>query len=109
MRLKKYMHNIRNGKMPDELLKPYSIYLPQSLINKLKKLSQSRRASAFIRDALITAFNGGDEFTSGYNKGLRDASNVVRETKEASILLIGNDRLSDILVERIDMLEQHGK
>jgi len=95
--------------MSEELLKPYSIYLPQALINKLKDLSKSRRASAFIRDSLITAFDGGDEFTSGYNKGLRDASKVVRETKEAASLLVGNDRLSDILVERIDMLEQHGK
>ena len=94
--------------MSEELLKPYSIYLPQSLINKLKNLSKSRRASAFIRDALITAFDNGDEFTSGYNKGLRDACKVIRDTKEASSLLIGNDRLGDILVERIDMLEQNG-
>ena len=95
--------------MSEELLKPYSIYLPQSLINKLKKLSKSRRASAFIRDALLTAFDNGDEFTSGYNKGLRDAAKVVKDTKEAASLLIGNDRLSDILIEQIGMLEQNGK
>lgn len=95
--------------MSDELLKPYSIYLPQSLINKLKDLSKSRRASAFIRDALLMAFDKGDEFTSGYNKGLRDACKIVKDTKEASILLVGNDRLSDILVDQIGMLEQNGK
>lgn len=95
--------------MGEELLKPYSIYLPQSLINKLKNLSKSRRASAFIRDALLTAFDNGDEFTSGYNKGLRDACGIIKNTREASILLIGNDRLSDILIENIGMLEQNGK
>lgn len=95
--------------MSDEFLKPYSIYLPQSLINQLKKLSKARKASAFIRDALITAFEKTDEFTSGYNKGLRDAAKVVKDTKEASSLLVGNERLSDILVGNIGMLEQNGK
>ena len=95
--------------MTDELLKPYSIYLPQSLINRLKDLSKSRRASAFIRDALLVAFDSGNEFTTGYNKGLRDACKLIKDTKEASILLIGNERLSDILVENIGMLEQNGK
>ena len=92
--------------MSEELLKPYSIYLPQSLINKLKNLSKSRRASAFIRDALLTAFDNGDEFSSGYNKGLRDATQVIKDTKEASTLLVGNERLSDILIQQIGMLEK---
>lgn len=92
--------------MSEELLKPYSIYLPQSLINKLKNLSKSRRASAFIRDALLTAFDNGDEFASGYNKGLRDATQVIKDTKEASTLLVGNERLSDILIQQIGMLEK---
>ena len=95
--------------MGDELLKPYSIYLPQSLINQLKKLSKARKASSFIRDALITAFEKTDEFTSGYNKGLRDAAKVIRSTPEAETLLVGNDKLSDILVDRIEMMEDHGK
>ena len=95
--------------MSDELLKPYSIYLPQTLINKLKKLSKSRRASAFIRDALLVAFDKGDEFNTGYNKGLRDACKLVKDTKEASTLLIGNRRLNDILIENIKMLEKNGK
>jgi hypothetical protein len=95
--------------MGDELLKPYSIYLPQSLINQLKQLSKVRKASSFIRDALITAFDKTDEFTSGYNKGLRDAAKVIRSTPEAETLLVGNDKLSDILVDRIEMMEDHGK
>lgn len=95
--------------MTEELLKPYSIYLPQSLINKLKHLSKSRRASAFIRDALLVAMDNSDEFNSGYNKGIRDACRVIQESKEAYSLLIGNAKLGDILTEQIGMLEQNGK
>jgi hypothetical protein len=88
---------------------PYSLYLPIDHVNKLKdKAKESRSASAFVRDALLVALEGTDAFTSGYNKGLRDASKVVRSTPEASTLLIGNERLSDVLVERIDMLENNG-
>lgn len=95
--------------MTDELLKPYSIYLPQSLIDTLKEFSKSRRASSFIRNALLRALEDSDDFTGGYNKGLRDACKVIRDTKEASTLLVGNDRLSDILIQNIGMLEQNGK
>lgn len=91
-------------------LVPYSLYLPLDHVNKLKEMSKNNRtASSFLRDALVIALEGMDEFNSGYNKGLRDACNIIRNTKETSILLIGNDRLSDILIERIDMLEQNGK
>jgi len=86
------------------------LYLPSDNVAKLKEMSrEDRTASSCMRDALLIALSGMDEFNSGYNKGLRDACKVIRDTKEASILLIGNDRLSDILVERIDMLEQNGK
>jgi hypothetical protein len=91
-------------------LVPYSLYLPLDHVNKLKEMSKNdRTASSFMRDALLVALSGMDEFNSGYNKGLRDACKVVRDTKETSLLLVGNERLSDILVERIDMLEQNGK
>ena len=95
--------------MSDELLRPYSIYLPQPLINKLKELSKSRRASSFIREAILTAMDQNDDFTSGYNKGLREACRVIKDTKEASTLLVGNELLSEILIQNIGMLEQNGK
>lgn len=92
-----------------EKLVAYSLYLPAEDVYKLREMAKTRRAASFVRDAVSSAFEGQDHYASGYNKGLRDACKVVRDTKETSILLIGNDRLSDILVERIDMLEQHGK
>jgi hypothetical protein len=91
-------------------LVPYCLYLPSDHVTLLKEKAQKNRsASSFVRDALAVALDGMDQFNSGYNKGLRDSIQVIRDTKEASILLIGNDRLSDILVESINMLEQNGK
>ena len=92
-----------------EKLIPYSLYLPGEDVNKLREMAKTRRAASFVRDAISSAFEGHSHYSSGYNKGLRDACKVIRDTKEASMLLVGNDRLSDILVERIDMLEDHGK
>lgn len=95
--------------MSDELLRPYSIYLPQTLINKLKHLSKSRRASTFIREALLTAMDTSDEFTSGYNKGLREACRVIQDSKEATMIAFHGKDLSSILIEQIKMLEENGK
>ena len=101
--------NTRSGYMSDELLRPYSIYLPQVVINKLKDLSKSRRASSFVREAILSALDNNDDFNSGFNKGLREACRVIKDTKEASTLLVNNELLSDILIQNIEMLEQNGK
>jgi len=95
--------------MSEELLRPYSIYLPQPIINKLKDLSKSRRASSFVREAILSALDNNDDFNSGFNQGIREACRVIKATKEASTLLVGNELLSDILIQNIEMLEQNGK
>ncbi len=88
-----------------EKLIPYSLYLPQEHINKLKKKAKDRKASAFIRDALIMALEGGDKFTSGYNKGLREACKIVRTSKEASTISVNGKSIADSLTEQIEQLE----
>ena len=91
-----------------ETLVPYSLYLSPEHVQKMRKLAKQRKASAFVRDALITAFDNTDSYTSGYNKGLRDACNIINKS-QAQILLIGNDRLNDLLTHQIKELEQNGK
>lgn len=91
-----------------ETLVPYSLYLSPEHVQKMRKLAKQRKASAFVRDALIAAFDETDAYNSGYNKGLRDACQII-EKSDAKILLIGNDRLNDILVSQIKDLEQNGK
>lgn len=92
-----------------EKLIPYSLYLPANDINKLREMAKTRRAASFVRDAISSAFEGHSHYSSGYNKGLRDAAKVIRNTPEASTLLVGSEKLSDILVDRIEMMEDHGK
>lgn len=93
----------------DTNLIPYSLYLPRKQINQLKEMAKNRQASAFIRDALIMALEKNEPFTSGYNKGLRDACKVIQETKEAEMISIKGKPLSEMLIEQIHMLEENGK
>lgn len=92
-----------------ETLVPYSLYLSPEHVKKMRSLAKKRQASAFVRDALIAAFDKTDAFTSGYNKGLRDASELINRLKEAKMVLIGNERLNDLITNQIKDLEQHGK
>jgi len=92
-----------------EKLVAYSLYLPAEDVTKLREMAKRRKAAAFIRNAVAGAFEHKDAYANGYNTGLRDACKVIKETKEASMHLIGNDRLGDILIERIGMLEDNGK
>lgn len=89
-------------------LVPYSLYLSPEHVQKMRKLAKQRKASAFVRDALIAAFDQTDAYTSGYNKGLRDACEIINKS-QAKILLVGNERLNDMLTHQIKELEQNGK
>ena len=95
--------------MTDDNLVPYSLYLPRKQINQLKDMAKTRKASAFIRDALIMALEKNDTFTSGYNKGLRDACKVINEIKELDMISIKGRPIVEIIVEQIHMLEENGK
>ena len=88
-----------------EKLIPYSLYLPQEHINQLKKKAKDRKASAFIRDALIMALEGNDKFNSGYNKGLRDAIKLIRNSKDATVIAVNGTIIADSLIEQIEQLE----
>lgn len=95
--------------MTDDNLVPYSLYLPRKQINQLKDMAKTRKASAFIRDALIMALEKNDTFTSGYNKGLRDACKVIHEIKELDMISIKGRPIAEIIIEQIHMLEENGK
>jgi hypothetical protein len=55
------------------------------------------------------ALEKNDAFTSGYNKGLRDACKAVSDIKESSMIVIKGKPLSEVLIEQIHMLEENGK
>ena len=84
---------------------PYSVYLPEEHVSKIKELARERKASELIRDAIINMIEHKDMFKSGYNKGLKDAANVIYECKEAQMIAIQGKDLGVILSEQINNLE----
>lgn len=91
--------------MEQKKLIPYSVYLPEDQVIKLKELAKQRKAAALIRDAISMIFSGTDLYNSGYNKGIKDAGTVVYECEEAQMIAIKGKDLGTILAERIDQLE----
>jgi hypothetical protein len=91
--------------MDTKKLVPYSLYLPQEHYLKLKEAAKDRKASALIRDAIAMILDGGDAFSSGYNKACRDAAQLVYDCKEAQMIAIKGKDLGSILTEQIEALE----
>ena len=87
-------------------LMPYSVYLPMEYYDKIKHLAKERKASSMVRDAIVMALDGNDEFKSGYNKGVRDAIKIVDACKDIEMIAIRGKYLSDLLAEQLSGLEK---
>jgi hypothetical protein len=92
-----------------EKLIPYCLYLPEEHIKKLKKMAKSRKASEFVRNAVVMALDKTDEFSSGYNKGLTDACAIIGNNKEAKMIAVKSRYLCDILGDQIRKLRHEPK
>lgn len=91
--------------MDTKKLVPYSVYLPLEMHVKLKKAAKERKASQLIRDAITMIIEGNEAYTSGYNKGVKDAAKIIYECEEAQMIAVKGKDLGVILAERIDTLE----
>jgi len=91
--------------METKKLVPYSVYLPVEQFNKLKAAAKDRKAASIVRDAIAMMLDGNDLFTSGYNKGIKDAAKVVYDCEEAQMIAIKGKDLGALLAEKIDLLE----
>jgi hypothetical protein len=91
--------------METKKLIPYSVYLPVDMHSKLKELAKERKAAGIVRDAITMILDGNDEYTSGYNKAIKDAAKVVYENEHAQMIAIKGKDLGAILTEQIDLLE----
>lgn len=83
---------------------PYSVYLPPEYYAKIKEAAKNRKASGIVRDAILLMLDGGDAYKSGYNKGIKDASQVVYECKEAQMVAIKGRDMGAVLTEQIALL-----
>jgi metal-responsive CopG/Arc/MetJ family transcriptional regulator len=91
--------------MDTKKLIPYSVYIPENLYKKLKLLAKERKASVLIRDAISMALDGNDAYTSGYNKAVKDAAQLIYDCQEAQMIAIKGKDLGSILTEKIEALE----
>ena len=91
--------------MDTKKLIPYSVYIPENLYKKLKLLAKERKASVLIRDAISMALDGNDAFTSGYNKAVKDAAQLIYDCPEAQMIAIKGKDLGSILTQKIETLE----
>jgi hypothetical protein len=87
-------------------LVPYSLYLPQEYHDRLREYARQRKASEVIRDAIAMMLDGGDEYTSGYNQGLRDAAKIVFDCEEATYVSVKGRDVGELLSERIEGLKK---
>jgi hypothetical protein len=92
-----------------EKLIPYCLYLPEDHVKKIKKMAKTRKASAFIRDAVLVALDKTDDFSSGYNKALNDACAIINGNPEAKMIAVKSRYLCDILGDKIRKLRQEPK
>jgi hypothetical protein len=86
-------------------LVPYSVYLPIDYHDKICVLAKQRKASALIRDAICMMLDGGNQYQSGYNQALREASKVVRKITEIKDISFKGVSLDEIITEQIQQLE----
>lgn len=88
----------------EKKLIPYSVYLPEEHYKKLKEAAKERKASELIRDAIAVVLDGNDDYKTGYNQALRDASKVVYDCKEAQMVAVNGKDVGAILSEQIKEL-----
>jgi hypothetical protein len=84
---------------------PYSVYLPPEYYAKIKAAAKDRKASGIVRDAIVLMLDGGDAFKSGYNKAIKDASQVVYDCKEAQMVAINGRDMGAVLTSQIELLK----
>lgn len=85
---------------------PYSVYLPEELHGKLRELGKNRKAAGIVRDALEMMLSGSDLYSSGYNKGIDEASKAIYDCKEAQMIAVQGKDLGVVLSERINALRK---
>ena len=93
--------------MEDNRLVPYSVHLKREVYDKLKLAAGQRKASALVRDAITMIVEGDDEFNGGYNKGIRDAMNLIEGDLIASRLSIDDTTVSIHLCNQLETMIVH--
>ena len=87
--------------MAETKLIPYSCYLTKECHDKLRKQAKNRKASSFVRDAIVAMLDGGDIHKAGYNQGLKDAVTVIDNCIEIKPFAFNGKYLTDTVADQI--------
>jgi len=90
----------------EKKLIPYNLYLYSEHVDKLKKLAGQRKASSLVRDAVSMMLDGGDQYSAGYNRALKDSIAAIDSCKEIEHIAVRGRYLADILAEGINAMEK---
>lgn len=90
--------------MESKRLIPYSVHLPEPVYKQLKAAAGERKASALVRDAITLIVEGDDTFNGGYNKGVRDSIDAVRDNELASRISYDGTNVADNLVAQLEQM-----
>ena len=90
----------------EKKLIPYNLYLYSEHVDKLKKMAGQRKASSLVRDAVSMMLDGKDEYSAGYNRGLKDCIALVDSCKEIEHIAVRGKYLADILADGINAMEK---
>jgi hypothetical protein len=82
----------------------YSVFIPEEHYKKLKEAARSRGAAALVRDGLSIILDNKEVFDAGYEKGIKDAAQVVYECPEAQLVAVKGRDIGVYLSEQIEML-----
>lgn len=84
---------------------PYSVYLPKEYHEKISALAKQRKASGMIRDSICMILDGGDQYKSGYNQGIRDAAKAVKRISELKVIAYKGKYMDTLVLDQLDQLE----
>jgi hypothetical protein len=90
----------------EKKLIPYNLYLYSEHVDQLKKMAGQRKASSLVRDAVSMMLDGKDEYSAGYNRGLKDCIALVDSCKEIEHIAVRGKYLTDILADGINAMEK---
>jgi hypothetical protein len=69
-------------------------------------MAGQRKASSLVRDAVSMMLDGKDEYSAGYNRGLKDCIALVDSCKEIEHIAVRGKYLADILADGINAMEK---
>jgi hypothetical protein len=82
----------------------YSVFIPEEHHKKLKEAAKFREAASIVRDGLSIILDNKEVFDAGYEKGIKDAAQVVYDCPEAQLVAVKGRDIGVYLSEQIEML-----